>query len=376
MNKFKMLKNSISSTIVLTTVIWFCITVAMMFLPICIEATKPYVFENDMVIYSEEIADYAFVHFAKRSSGLTNFELYGNLEKRGVDMENFAGTAVIGQKKYIDKESNGLIENEFAITIVSEKMVEKLPSLGFEFSRKIRNDYKEAYIPMYFKDEFKEGDEMPLTVNEGEYTYSVKLKIKGYTGKDYYDFNGWGTNDRLSDTAFDFIIYDDIPWHGKIKGGLMMGDKRARDYVDLGFDAESLREIKERRAIVVLSYDDALILGISIMILVGIIVGANYYFSVDKMTKRSGVMCIFGGKRSDIVVIEFIKMLLIFVVAMMVAMLVLFLMSLNILGVVSVSSCLISIGVVFAIYIVSVSFGFIKFARFKPLEAISNYNVE
>ena len=100
----------------------------------------------------------------------------------------------------------------------------------------------------------------------------------------------------------------------------------------------------------------------------------------DKLIKRSGIMYIYGGKRSTIIAIEIIKMLLIFVFS--------FILSTTVMGIIISTAYmdngifidwptyLISASIIFGIYILCISFGFIKFAKFKPLNSISNNNLE
>lgn len=362
MNKLKILKINISSTSVLSIVILLCLLFALIFLPMSINELMGYENNDDLELYSEELADYCVIDFPKY--------FYKDLCTT-FDMENYAGTAYVGG--YFDN-----LGNSYSIQIISDKMVKGLPTLSYSFSKTKPKDYKEAYAPFNFRYKLNVGDEMEISCDKGRYEYKQKIKIIGFTDsdkdKEFYNFSYYAANLNAS-LQGSFLIYDDIPSYARVTSGLMMSDKSAEHYQRLGAEARTMRELNESQKY---SYsNDSVIYWVgSLLVLLSIAIAANYYFSVDKMTKRSGIMAVYGATRSDIVTIELIKLIIIFAVAFVLSALYTTIMIIATTGTVTWLSYAIGLGITLVLFVVSVTFGFVKFAKFKPLEALSNSNLE
>lgn len=367
MNKLKLLKDSILSTALLSFVIWFCIASTLIVFPIFYSLSIDLEEDVDIDIYSEDIADYCVVNFENVN------QYYVELCKT-FDMENYAGLAYVGSIE-VKEEDNYMNTFNYSVNIVSQKMIEELPSLGYDFSKAVPAGCTKAYAPFNFKNEYEIGQDYDICVNKGDYEYKRKLNIIGFVENDYYEFRVGTTQRMLSSFGNSFLICDDIPDYAKIESGLMMSDKSAEDYRKLGVSAETLRELNERQKS--MKPDNfSLYWIVCIIFLIAVSITANYYFSADKMMKRSGVMFIYGGARKDIILIEFIKLMLIFLAAFVLTLSIIAITISYMSGIFYWGPYFLCAGITFVIYCISISFGFVKFAMFKPLSALSNNNIE
>lgn len=373
MNKLKILKNSINSTLLLSLVILICLTFALICFPLACYTLVERKDGKDIAFYSEELADCCYIDFEHPKSNLNN--IYCKLEET-LDMENCATTALYGNVEYeIDK-----IVHSYTLAFVNETVVKNLPSLGYNFTKNMPEGYREAYAPIALEDIYKVREEpYEISVYEGPYQYKQKIKIIGYTGKNYYNF-GWFSSALLGTYANDFVIYDNIPPYANIKQGIMINDKTPEYYNNLGAYAITFDDLNQMLKRTTLSNNTWLSWLISILILIIVIITANYFFAADKMIKRSGVMYIYGAKRSDIIFIELIKMLILFITAFVIStfstaiLIVTHQDPTNVM--VDWASYFPCAAALLAIYLACISIGFVKFAKFKPLKAISNNNTE
>lgn len=359
MNKLRILKSNLSSTAILSFAMFICILCTMLILPIGIEQLIGYEKNEDLELFSEEIADYCLIDFPNM--------FYKDL-KETFDMENYAGIARVGY--FADKAGSS-----YSLDIVSEKMLSSLPNCGYEFTipRPQRN-YREAYAPCNYKNLYEIGDIVKVTCNKGVYEYTRDLKIIGFTDKEYYNFSH--SSAELSDSfVHRFLIYDDIPDYAKATSGIMISEFSADYYKSLGAKARTVRELNESGKYTY-SNDSVLYWSGSLFVLLIIALAANYYFSVDKMTKRSGIMIIYGAKWSDIIVTELIKLLVIFAVTFAASLFCATIMIATTERTLSWVSYFIGVGISAALYIFSTAFGFIKFIKFEPLKALTGNNIE
>ncbi len=379
MNNLKILKTSILSTALLSIVILIAMSFTMVVLPLAYYPSIAKISNEDVVGYSKDIADYCVINFYE----LDNYQ-YQNLCKT-FDMENFAGTVQYGTVGL--QTPSSLVETDYELTFVSEKMVNDLPSLGYNFSKTKPTSYKEAYAPAIAKDKFEKDKIYKISTFEGNYKYEQNIKILGYTEKKYYNFFAGITSSFLKNYDWNFLIYDDIPPFAKIESGLMMSDKTPEYYKSLGAFAKTAKQMNIDSKTSQVN-DFFFYWCICAIVLFIVVVTANYYFASDKLIKRSGVMYIYGGKRSTIIYIEILKLLMLFIVAFSIA-------TLTIGIVISetsyhdritneyIASELVDwkthftcMGIMFGVFIASISLGLTKFAKFKPLKAISNNNTE
>ncbi len=379
MNNLKILKTSILSTALLSIVILIAMSFTMVVLPLAYYPSIAKISNEDVVGYSKDIADYCVINFY----GLDNYQ-YHNLCKT-FDMENFAGTVQYGNVEL--QTPSSLVETDYKLTFVSEKMVNDLPSLGYNFSKTKPTSYKEAYAPAIAKDKFEKDKIYKISTFEGTYKYEQTIKILGYTEKKYYNFFAGMTQSFFENYDWDFLIYDDIPPFAKIESGLMISDKTPEYYKSLGAFAKTAKQMNIDSKTSQVN-DFFFYWCICAIVLFIVVVTANYYFAADKLIKRSGVMYIYGGKRSTIIYIEILKLLMLFIVAFSIA-------TLTIGIVISetsyhdritneyIASELVDwkthftcMGIMFGVFIASISLGLTKFAKFKPLKAISNNNTE
>lgn len=351
----------------------------MVVLPLAYFQSFARISDEDIAGYSDDIADFCAVDFYM----LPN-QHYQELSKT-FDMENFAGTAIYGYVEYqsIGDES----PTHYQLVFASNKLVSELPSLGYDFSKTRPKDYKEAYAPISLKDKYKIGKKYEISCYEGDYQYKQSIMILGYCENHYYEFGAWRRDSFYNLFWSNFLIFDDIPPLAKVESGLMMSDKTPEHYNNLGAYAKTVRQVnKESKTSEVI--DIFLYWCICAMVLFIVAVTANYYFAADKMIKRSGVMYTYGGKRSDIILIEILKMLLLFLLAFAIATLTIGIVisettytdvytheiiASNLVDWKTHFTC---VGITFAIYIASISLGLIKFIRFEPLKALSSSNVE
>ncbi len=361
MNKLKILKSNISSTAILAFAMFLCLLCSLLLLPIGINYKIGNENTDNLEFYSEEIADYCVIDFPS--------EYYKDLCKT-FDMENFVGTAYVGY--YL--EPIGDYFNQYSLEVVSEKMAKQLSSLGYNFLEQQPADCKVAYAPTNLKGKYKIGDFVNVSCYKGVFEYKQKLKIIGFNDKGRYEFSFYDAKTDRSDPNT-FLIFDEIPPYAIVRNGLMLSDKSAEHYKSLGAKARTIRELNESQKY---SYSDDSVLYWSscLLILLAIAIATNYYFSVDKTAKRSGIMTIYGAKRSDIVAIELIKLILIYAVTVILSVIFTSIMIIATNDTISWLAYFIGLGISTAVYIVSVSFGFIKFARFEPLKALARNNVE
>lgn len=359
MNKLKILKSNLSSTAILSFAMFICILCTMLILPIGIEQLIGYEKNEDLELFSEEIADYCLINFPNM--------FYKDL-KETFDMENYAGIAHAG---YFDDGSG----NSYSLNIVSEKMLYALPNCGYEFTiPRPQGNYREAFAPYNYKKLYEIGDIVKVTCNKGVYEYTRDLKIIGFTDKEYYHFSYHSA--ELSDNiSHGFLIYDDIPDYANVTNGLMISYFSADYYKSLGAEAQTVRTLNESGKYTY-SNDSVLYWSGSLFVLLIIALAANYYFSVDKMTKRSGIMIIYGAKWSDIVVTELIKLLVIFAVTFAASLFCASIMIATTENTLSWVSYFIGVGISAVLYLFSTAFGFIKFVKFEPLKALSANNIE
>ena len=90
MNKLKILKNSVNSTLLLSLVILICLTFALICFPLACYTLIERKDGKDIVFYSEELANCCYIDFDHAKSNLNN--IYCKLEET-LDMENCATTA-------------------------------------------------------------------------------------------------------------------------------------------------------------------------------------------------------------------------------------------------------------------------------------------
>ena len=160
----------------------------------------------------------------------------------------------------------------------------------------------------------------------------------------------------------------------------MINDKTPEYYNNLGAYAITFHDLNQMLKRTNFANNTWLSWLISILILIIVIITANYFFAADKMIKRSGVMYIYGAKRSDIIFIELLKMLILFITAFVIStfstaiLIVTHQEPTNIM--VDWASYFPCAAALLAIYLACISIGFVKFAKFKPLKAISNNNTE
>ena len=368
MNKLKILKISISSTALLSIVILIAMSFTLVVFPLSYYQSLAKVNFEDMVGYDDSIADYCAVNFYATNNH------YEELCKT-FDMNSFAGIANYGYvQSEFDKDPDGTY---YQVSFVSEKMVNDLPPLDYKFSKTKPKGYREAYAPVKLKEDYKIGKIYDISVYEGVYQYKQKIKILGYCETEYYDFIcGW-TYTLLGHYDNNFLIYDDIPPLANIESGLMMDDKTPEYYNSLGVCAFTIGQMNTNYKTAEVN-DIFLCWCICALVLFVLVVLANYYFAADKLVKRSGVMYIFGGKRSTIIAMEIVKLLLIFALAVCISA-----MTIGIVieekgsyVIVDWASYFICVAIILVIYAVSCSLGFVKLARFKPLKTISNSNTE
>ncbi len=376
MNKLKMLKINISSTWFLSLALFVVVACTMVLFSISYYPSIARI-KGDIDIYDNNLKDYCLISFdASKLSVKKNYKELSTV----FDMENFAGIASYGG---LTDYSNPYHEKYFSFEFVSEKMVTNLPSLGYDFKKTKPKGYKQAFAPYELREKYEIGKKYPISCYEGdEYGYEQTVEIIGYTDKPYYSISNAITNSMITEYGMynSFLIYDDIPKYAKVNGGMMMSDKSAEYYRELGANCRTFKELNDLQRTSEVN-DSFLYWCISTIILFAIVIAANYYFTQDRLIKRSGIMFIYGGKRSDIVLVEFIKMLLLFIFAFaisafVIAMIILKKGEYDFDTIVDWKTFFKCSAIMFAIYFSSISFGLIKLVKFNPLKALSNSNVD
>ena len=368
MRKLRIIKDNIISTWLFSLVIVVSITLSVVLLSTTYHSSFGQMRMEDYAIYNSELKDYSVVSF----KDLPYIKI-----KEKVDMTGYAGIIPIAREEYKINEEY----KYYDVEIVTPTMVKYYQRNGFDFNPNVPNtqDYREGVVSSKYSDYFKIGEYYEYSYKEGIYNYSVKVKIIGYTDNTYYDFNGVHYDFDNTLREIGLLICDNPPNYFSIPTGLMINDKSTDYYKENGFSAKTLEEYNDEfhrnGAPSYLFY-----WCICIILLVAVITLANYLFSADKIIKRSGIMYISGSKRLTIVLMELFKMLTLYIIAIILsAVIISIIIPIGLHNgtiFTSWASYGISLGIVFAIYILSILIGFIKIIKTPLLKAIGGEYIE
>ena len=370
MRKIRALKDNI-----LATWLFSLVTIVSLIISIVLASITYYgsfgQIKGDMIGYDKGLKDYTIVDFSSYN-GTTNYIELSNK----MDMTGYAGMIYVGEIVLLETPD---YTKRCSINVMSEAMAKNVECFEYKFSETLPNGYREAYVSKQYENYYKLGKYYNFCFNEGLYEYRVKVKIIGYTTTDkYYDYNIIYGDTFLSNSS-GMVICDTPPSYINIANGIMINDKSKEYYESLGVNALSLEEVNDMNKKAMIN-DVFVYLCICTIILISIVIFANYILSTDKIVKRCGISYICGNTRKRIILMEILKMLTLFILSLIVSSIIIaFIIQIGIsnsMVVVNWASFGIITGIIFLIYLLAISVGFIKIAKVPPLKAISGEYIE
>lgn len=372
MKKLRILKDSLMSTWFFSLVTVLSLALAVVIISITYNNSFGKI-QKDVIGYDENLKNYTVVDFASYK-GSTNFK---ELSEK-MDMTGYAGVIYIGDV-VLNEEAPEDRWERMTIQVLTPSMSQNVNTNGLEFSKDISSFSKEAYVTKNYQQYYQLGQYYDFSFNQGIYEYKVKVKIIGYVDEFIYNNYKVTYTEDFGRTDFGLMICDYPPDYMNIENGIMINDKTPEYYQKLGVEAKTLQQVndmnKTQNVNIVFLY-----FCIGTLILILVVIFANYYLSADKILKRFGVMFICGEKRQNLIFIELVKMLLLFVFAIALSSLILGVL-INILSkqnlkIVTWNDFGITVGLIFVLYMLSIAIGFIKIAKSEPLKSISQENLE
>ena len=324
--------------------------------------------------YSSKIADNSYVIFdgysAANDTSAEKIE-----EVIGHDLSSLATSVKLGDMFLKGEEVE---EDRYypKVTLVTPALVNNFKKNGVNFSENLNAQYKEAYVSNWYDEKFKIGGIYEVEIGNEYEAHSMKIKVKGYyDNTPYYSFD----YRFISSHSADVIICDNLPKDVSINAGIFINENDASFYSDLGFDSQSVKEYRAER-LESSSYVLFMFLAIICLIFSFATILCNYVLNVDKITKRSAVMYVCGETKKSIVVMEGLKMTMIYVAAFLVNLIITPIIKaigdINLSTLITWENFFMSSGIMLAIYVFSIIIGFFKFVRIDPLQVINNEHIE
>lgn len=256
------------------------------------------------------------------------------------------------------------------VRVVTPTVVNKMPKLGLNFSKKLPKDYREIYISEDLKDElgYKKGKfyDMPIE-KDGEIT-TVKVKVIGYIDNDfsYYVFYN---QDQFMTNYNEIIMCDYLSDDAVVMSGVFFNDIDAVALKKTGFNTKLMYDIYNSSA------DDGIFISMAIMvvILTTACVLTNYLINVDKMRKRYAVQYVTGLTYDIMYAAEILKVAAVFIASMLVNVVLTVFLKTDALygdGIASFKGFGHSVWIIGLVYIVTLGIGLFKLTRVEPLESV------
>ncbi len=350
---------------------WMFLTVIFVELIICmsllaVALTNYLGVNNKFSYYNAKVSNKSFVMFKNFSS-----EMYSTAENVSKwlndDLKSLATTVNIGEVQVDDDWEKSVPR----LTITTPALCANFNSKGLKFSFNSDSDYRETYVSAIFKDIYKQNRIYDISVDCDDNVYDTKIKVIGYFDyKEYYSFSG-------SDIYYanvDMVVCDELPPFVSLSSGIFINDKQPTHYKDLGFKSLTVKEYYEYSRDGS-PYEVYLYFAMIVILFTFVTILCNYILSVDNMTKRNALLYACGNTNVAGIIIEGVKMLfaflMAFVVSICIAELTMFigLERQNI--VMTRENFYLSALIVFGLYIVAITIGFVKFVKAKPLKVIS-----
>lgn len=350
---------------------WLFLTVIFVELIICMSllavALTNYLGVNSKFsYYNAKIADKSFVMFENFSSEVNSTA--ENVSKwLNDDLKSLVTSVNIGEKQVNDDWRKSIPR----LTIATPALCTNLNNKGLKFSFNRDSNYREAYVSDIFKDDYKLNQIYDILVDCDDDVYNKKIKIIGYFDyKEYYGFSGVG----IYFASVDMVVCDELPPFVSLSSGIFINDKQPTHYKDLGFKSLTVKEYYEHSRDGS-PYEVYLYFAMIVILFTFVTILCNYILSVDNMTKRNALLYACGNTNVAGIMIEGVKMLfaflMAFVVSICIAELTMFigLERQNI--VMTRENFYLAALIVFGLYIVAITIGFVKFVKAKPLKVIS-----
>ena len=371
MKKLRVLKDNISATLFLCVVIVVSLSICTFLFALSYynAVGEP---KKGLSFYENDIKDNIYLNFSNEED-MTYYAL-----SKKCDLSNLAILVENGRftMEYIDNYDN-INQVEVQIKIVSKSLVQNYKDYGLKFDVDSTENEKQAYVSENIKNFFKVNKIYDIENGyEGKYKYTQSVKVLGYFNE-YYTFDKGYLGTYKLDNCI--VIFDDIPLYANVECGIVSNEYDIDYYTSLGFEAETIDDIQKNLKKIEVNAT-FLKLAISALLLVIVVILANYLLSIDKIIKRNGIMQIYGVTKKDCIWIEIIKMAILYMIAISISAIISFVaMSIAM----KTSSIImtwqtfgISCGVMLAIYVLSIAVGFIKFLRVPMLKSINNEYVE
>ena len=318
-----------------------------------------------MVFYNDKIANCSYVDFDGYSNeNDLSVEALSNI----TSLDDLATSVVVGT--VLDSSVN------YAVRYVTPTLVENLNDLGMNFSYNPSNDYVEGYVSSSMSKDYIKGEIYDIGIeNSEEIDQTERVKIVGYYENSllYYCF------DNIYLTAVDLwdsiVICNELPSYAMVSTGIFINEQSCDYYNDLGFTARSsesiyLEQLDES------SYKLYFYLAVIAVIFSIASIFCNYMLNIDKITKKAAIQYACGQTHKSQIITEIVKMSAIYTVSFLINLVVSTILS-NIeiyggVGIVNMDCFVYASLIMLGIYVVSVSIGFFKYAKTKPLKIINN----
>lgn len=256
------------------------------------------------------------------------------------------------------------------VRVVTPTVVNKMPKLGLNFSKKLPKDYREIYISEDLKDElgYKKGKFYDMPIENNGSINVVKVKVLGFVEKDfaYYAFYDSGS---IMTQFYEIIMCDNLSDDAVITSGIFFNDIDAVALKKAGFNTKLMYDIYNSSA------DDGIFISMAIMvvILTTACVLTNYLINVDKMRKRYAVQYVTGLTYDIMYAAEILKVAAVFIASMLVNVVLTALLKTDALygnGIASFKAFGHSVWIIGLVYIVTLGIGLFKLTRVEPLESV------
>lgn len=313
------------------------------------------------------------IHMVSAYSQANGYYNSGMADKYFVE---FNGERTIGEIKGLADTSElatmGVIGNVDGqeVRVVTPTVVNKMPKLGLNFSKKLPKDYREIYVNETIKDElgFIKGKlyDMPIE-NNGEVTI-VKVKVIGYIDNDfsYYVFYN---QDQFMTNYNEIIMCDNLSDDAVVMSGIFFNDIDAVAFKKAGFNATLMYDIYSSYA------DNGIFISMAIVVVVltTACVLTNYLINVDRMRKRYAVQYVTGLTYDIMYATEILKVITVFIASMIVNVVLTAFLKTDALygnGIASFKAFGHSVWIIGLVYIVTLGIGLFKLTRVEPLESV------
>lgn len=288
----------------------------------------------------------------------------------------FNGERTIGEIKELADTSElatmstiGSVDGQ-DVRVVTPTVVNKMPKLGLNFSKKLPKDYREIYISEDLKAElgYKKGRYYDMPIDNNGSINIVKVKVLGFVEKDfaYYAFFDKG---NIMTQFYEIIMCDNLSDDAVLTSGIFFNDIDAVALKKAGFNATLMYDIYSSSA------DDGLFISMAIIvvILTTACMLTNYLINIDKMRKRYAVQYVTGLTYDVMYAAEILKVATVFIASMLVNVVLTAILKskeLYDMGLTNFEAFGHSVWIIGLVYIITLGIGLFKLTRVEPLESV------